>query len=120
MANTSLELLRGTLDVLVLKTLSWGPAHGYAVASWIEQVTDDALRVEEGSLYPALHRLERRGWVESVWGLSENNRRAKYYQLTDEGRRQLRAEASSWASFAEAVGKVLKSTERPAWAGGHA
>ena len=109
-------MLRGTLDVLILKTLSWGPAHGYSVASWIEEVTDDALRVEEGSLYPALHRLEARGWVRSEWGLSENNRRAKYYELTAEGEGQLRAEASSWARFARAVGKVLNSAERPAWA----
>ncbi len=120
MADTNLELLRGTLDVLILRTLAWGPVHGYAVASWIEQVTDDALRVEEGSLYPALHRLERRGWVESEWGLSENNRRAKFYRLTEEGRRQLRAEASTWASFADAVWKVLNSTDRPAWARGDA
>ncbi|HEV2130436.1 MAG TPA: PadR family transcriptional regulator [Longimicrobiaceae bacterium] len=116
MPERDLEMLRGTLDVLILKTLSWGPAHGYAEASWIEQVTDDALRVEEGSLYPALHRLEKRGWIESEWGLSENNRRARYYRLTDEGQRQLRAEASTWARFADAVGKVLESTEQPAWA----
>jgi PadR family transcriptional regulator, regulatory protein PadR len=116
MAHQDLELLRGTLDVLILKTLSWGSAHGYAVASWIEQVTDDALRIEEGSLYPALHRLEKRGWIESEWGLSENNRRAKFYRLTGEGRQQLRAEVSTWARFADAVGKVLNSTEQPAWA----
>jgi PadR family transcriptional regulator, regulatory protein PadR len=113
---TSLELVRGTLDVLILKTLSWGPAHGYAVASWIQQVTGDALRIEEGSLYPALHRLERRGWVEAEWGLSENNRRAKFYRLTEEGRRQLSAEARSWGHFVEAVGKVLHATEQPSWA----
>ena len=116
MSTRELELLRGTLDVLILKTLSWGPAHGYSVASWIEQVTDDALRVEEGSLYPALHRLEARGWVRSEWGLSENNRRAKFYQLTGEGEAQLGREASSWARFAQAVAKVLSSSERPAWA----
>lgn len=116
MSKTDLELLRGTLDVLILKTLSWGAAHGYAVASWIEQVTGDALRIEEGSLYPALHRLDRRGWIEAEWGLSENNRRAKYYTLTKEGRRQLGAQTSSWLRFAEAVGQVLGATERPAWA----
>ena len=115
---TDLEMLRGTLDVLILKTLSWGPAHGYAVASWIEQVTGDALRIEEGSLYPALHRLEKRGWVEAEWGLSENNRRAKFYRLTAEGRSRLGAEASTWTRFAEAVGKVLTSAEQPAWARG--
>lgn len=116
MAKAELELLRGTLDVLILKTLSWGPAHGYAVASWIEQVTEDALRIEEGSLYPALHRLERKGLIESEWGLSENNRRARYYRLTEEGRRQLQAGLSHWGRFAEAVGKVLGGSEQPAWA----
>jgi PadR family transcriptional regulator, regulatory protein PadR len=118
MAKSELELLRGTLDVLILKTLSWGPAHGYAVASWIEQVTDDALRVEEGSLYPALHRLERRGLIESEWGLSENNRRAKFYRLTESGRRQLQADSSNWGRFAAAVAKVLGGEEEPAWARG--
>lgn len=116
MGKTDLELLRGTFDVLILKTLAWGPAHGYAVASWIEHVTDDALRIEEGSLYPALHRLERRGLVQAEWGLSENNRRAKFYTLTAEGRAQLSAETSSWSRFVEAVGKVLNATEQPAWA----
>ena len=102
------DLLQGTLDVLVLKTLSWGPMHGYAVARWLQQVTDDVLQIEEGSLYPALHRLERRGWVESEWGVSENNRRAKYYSLTAEGRKQLRQEAATWRTYAEAVFKVLE------------
>ena len=104
----TLDLLQGTLDVLVLKTLTWGPMHGYAVAGAIRERTDDVIFVEEGALYPALHRLERRGWVESDWGLSENNRRAKYYQLTAAGRRQLRAELSAWARYVEAVGKVLQ------------
>ena len=116
MVERDLELLRGTLDVLILKTLSWGPAHGYAVASWIEEVTGEALSVGEGSLYPALHRLERRGLIESEWGTSENNRRAKFYALTSAGRRQLQMEASSWARFARAVGEVLGSQRRPAWA----
>jgi transcriptional regulator len=102
-----IDLLQGTLDVLILKTLSWGPMHGFGVARWIERVTDDELRVEEGSLYPALHRLERRGWVDSEWGLSENNRKAKFYRLTTAGRRQLRAEATAWERFARAVGKVM-------------
>ena len=118
MSTRDLEMLRGTLDVLILKTLSWGPAHGYAVASWIEQATGDALRIEEGSVYPALHRLEKRGWISSEWGLSDNNRRAKFYQLTAEGERELRAEASTWVRFAEAVGRVLNSADRPAWATG--
>ncbi len=103
----SLELLQGTLDVLILKTLSWGPRHGYAIARWIRDTTDDVLRIEEGALYPALHRLQKRGWVEAEWGLSENNRRAKYYQLTARGRQQLRAEASVWSRYSAAVTKVL-------------
>ena len=103
----NLELLQGTLDVLVLKTLTWGPRHGYAIARWVRDTTDDLLRIEEGSLYPALHRLEKRGWIEAEWGLSENNRRAKYYQLTTKGRQQLRAEAETWARYSAAVTKVL-------------
>ena len=102
-----MDLLQGTLDVLILKALSWGPLHGYAVVRWIGQRTEDALRIEEGALYPALHRMEERGWIEAEWGVSENNRRAKFYRLTDEGRRQLHAEAVSWQRYAEAVGKVL-------------
>jgi PadR family transcriptional regulator PadR len=104
-----LDLLQGTLDVLILKTLSWGAMHGYAVSRWIRQRTDDVLAVEDAALYQALHRLERRGWIEAEWGLSENNRRAKYYRLTTEGRRQLRAEASTWRRYAEAVFKVLET-----------
>jgi transcriptional regulator len=113
-ATSSVDLLQGTLDVMILKTLSWGPRHGYAVARGLQQLTEDVLRIEEGSLYPALHRLERRGWVESDWGLSENNRRAKYYKLTAEGRRQLRAEASTWATVSQAVSRVLAATVAPA------
>ena len=116
MSRESVELLQGTLDLLILKTLSWGSAHGYGIARWIQQVTGDVLRIEEGSLYPALHRLEKRGWIRADWGLSENNRRAKYYELTARGRQQLRAEASTWSVFAEAVSRVLTSTEQPAWA----
>lgn len=101
------DLLQGTLDMLILKALSSGSMHGYEVARWLELQSDDALRVEEGSLYPALHRLARRGMVKAEWGVSENNRRAKYYTLTSEGRRQLRVEASSWENFASVVGKVL-------------
>lgn len=104
-----LDLVQGTLDVLILKTLSWGPRHGYAVARWLHDTSGDVLRVEEGALYPALHRLERRGWIESEWGLSENNRRAKYYQLTRQGRQQLRAKSSSWTRYAGAVSKVLSA-----------
>jgi PadR family transcriptional regulator, regulatory protein PadR len=103
----SLDLLQGTLDLLVLKTLSWGPAHGYSVARWIQLLTDDVLRVGEGSLYPALHRLERRGWIKATWGASDNNRRAKYYELTRTGRKQLETETDAWQRLTSAVGLVL-------------
>ena len=112
--STSLDLLQGTLDLLVLKTLSWGPAHGYSVARWIQQLTDDVLQVGEGSLYPALHRLEERGWVESEWQRSENNRKAKFYRLTSTGRAQLRAESQTWSRFSIAISKVLQASEQPA------
>jgi PadR family transcriptional regulator PadR len=104
------ELLHGTLDALILKTLSWGPRHGYAVARWIEEITNDGLQIEEGSLYPALYRLERRGWIEAEWGISENNRKAKFYHLTARGKDQLRVETTQWAQFAAAVSKVLLAT----------
>jgi PadR family transcriptional regulator PadR len=108
-------LLRGTLDLLILKALSWGPRHGYAVAEWIKSITDDELLVEEGPLYTALHRLEKQGWLTSEWGLSDNNRRAKFYELSRSGRTQLRAEVSSWDRYARAVGKALVAA-RPATA----
>ena len=101
------EMLQGTLDMLILKALAGGAKHGYGIARWLEATTEDVLRVEEGSLYPALHRMQRRGWVESEWGYSENNRRAKYYSLTTEGRRALRQERAVWGRFTEAVAKVL-------------
>ncbi|HEV8449732.1 MAG TPA: PadR family transcriptional regulator [Gemmatimonadaceae bacterium] len=116
MPDQSIELFQGTLDLLILKTLSWGSTHGYSIARWIQQVTGDVLRVEEGSLYPALHRLERRGWISAEWGLSENNRRAKYYELTPRGRQQLRAATSTWSTFAGAVTSVLTSADQPSWA----
>jgi len=116
MAKEPVELLQGTLDLLILKTLSWGSTHGYGIARWIQQVTGDVLRIEEGSLYPALHRLERRGWIAAEWGLSENNRRAKYYELTPRGRQQLRAATSTWSTFANAVSSVLTSADQPSWA----
>ena len=109
MGDTSLELLQGTLDMLMLKALSWGPQHGYGVAELIRMRSGEALKVEEGALYPALHRLEKRGWLESEWGLSENNRRAKYYQLTSQGRKQLRAKTAVWSDYAAAVFKVLQT-----------
>jgi transcriptional regulator len=115
-AEHAVEVFKGTLDVLILKTLSWGPTHGYAVSRWIRQVTDEALSIEEGALYPALHRLEQRGWVSAEWGLSDNNRRARYYRLTPQGRAQLRREVSGWDRFAAAVSKVLSSTDQPDWA----
>ncbi|HJU75972.1 MAG TPA: PadR family transcriptional regulator [Gemmatimonadaceae bacterium] len=102
-----LDLMKGTLDLLVLRTLAWGPAHGYAVSRWIAERTRDVLTVEEAALYQSLHRLERRGMVESEWGLSENNRRAKYYSLTSAGRRALRAESNAWRQYATAVSRVL-------------
>ena len=110
---TSLDLLQGTLDLLVLKTVSWGPAHGYAIARWIQQLSGSTLTIGEGSLYPALHRLEAREWITSEWRLSEHNRRAKFYSLTPKGRAQLGAEAATWAAFVAAVGKVLAATEQP-------
>ena len=104
-----IDLLQGTLDMLILKALTRGPSHGYAVVRWIQQATDDALRVEEGSLYPALHRLEKRRWISSSQGLSENNRKAKYYKLTAQGRKQLSAELSNWERLSEAITKVMQT-----------
>ena len=109
MAGQDLQLLQGTLDVLVLKTLSWHPRHGYEIAQWIRETTDAALQVEDRALYVALHRMEARGWLESEWGVTENNRKAKYYQLTREGRQQLSAQTDSWSRYAAAVFKVLKT-----------
>ena len=106
---SDLDLVRGTLDVLVLKTLSAGPLHGYSVARWIKEASGDALLVEEGALYPALHRLERKGWVESEWGLSDNNRRAKFYRVTASGAAALAEESSSWRRYVSAVDRVLES-----------
>ncbi len=107
------KLLQGTLELLVLKTLSWGPMHGYGIAHWIERTTGDVLRVEEGSLYPALYRMARKGWLEAEWGTSENNRRAKYYELTPEGRRQLTEQSSGWKRLAAAVSHAVTTTEAP-------
>jgi PadR family transcriptional regulator PadR len=109
---SSLDLLQGTLDLLVLKSLSWGAMHGYGVATWIRERSEEEFLVEEGALYPALHRLERRSWVESEWGLSENNRKAKFYRLTGKGRAQLKSEVSLWERYVSAVGKVLRTAER--------
>ena len=107
MADSPKDRLHGTLDVLVLKTLSWGPRHGYAVARWLEDTTRSGLQIEEGSLYPALYRMEQRGWIDAEWGTSELGRKAKFYKLTAAGRRQLRAETKEWTDFARAVSLVL-------------
>lgn len=104
-----MNLLKGTLDAMVLKTLSWGPMHGYAVTRWIRRQTDGALEIDDAALYQALHRMERRGWVEAEWGLSENNRKAKYYSLTPQGRRQLAEEVRSVRRYAMALLKVLEA-----------
>ncbi len=101
------ELLQGTLDLLILKTLARGKLHGYAIAEWIHQTSEDALRVEEGALYPALHRLELRGLLASGWGVSENNRRAKYYRLTAAGRKRLAEETESWRRTSGAIERIL-------------
>ena len=101
------ELLHGTLDTLILKTLSWGPRHGYAVARWIQETTDDALEIGEGSLYPALYRMERKGLIEAEWGTSETGRDVKFYRLTSAGRARLKLELAQWAQFTTAVSKVL-------------
>jgi PadR family transcriptional regulator, regulatory protein PadR len=111
MRGSQLQLLQGTLDLLVLKALLFGPRHGYDVARWIEATTDGELAIEEGALYTALHRLEKRGWLASEWGASEHNRRAKFYELTREGHRQLTARADTWRRYAEAVFKVLAAAE---------
>jgi PadR family transcriptional regulator, regulatory protein PadR len=108
MGSDRAELLQGTLGILVLKALLGGALHGYGIARWVEGRTDDVLRIEEGSLYPALRRLEDRGLVQSEWGLSENNRRARFYAITPAGRAHLRAEAAQWLAFAEAVTRVLR------------
>lgn len=102
-----LDLPQGTLDLLILKTLALEPQHGWAISERIQQISSSILQVQQGSLYPALHRLERRGWIKARWGASENNRRAKYYELTRTGRRQLEAETDNWRKLAAAVGQIL-------------
>jgi transcriptional regulator len=114
MAVQSIEFLKGTLDLMILKTLSWAPAHGYGIARWIEQCTDDVLQVEEGSLYPALYKLEEAGFIVADWGVTENNRRAKFYRLTAAGKKQLRLSHDYWAKFANAVTRVLEISPKPA------
>ncbi|HTX41484.1 MAG TPA: PadR family transcriptional regulator [Acidobacteriaceae bacterium] len=104
------EMLRGTLDMMVLRTLATGDAHGHTIAKVIERTSDNVLEVEQGSLYPALHRLEERGWLTSYWGASENNRKAKFYRLTPRGRRQLAAQTDRWRQMARAIGRVMGET----------
>jgi transcriptional regulator len=107
MPSSSKALLHGTLDALILKTLSWGPRHGYAIARWLEDGADDAIVVEEGSLYPALYRMEKKGWIEAEWGVSDLGRKAKIYRLTSQGAKQLRAEVAGWRAFEAAVSRIL-------------
>lgn len=107
MVETELQLVRGTLDTLVLKALAFGPRHGYAVAEWIRDTTGNTLQIEDGALYTSLHRMERRRWLTSEWGVSENNRRAKFYRLTHAGREELDSARRTWARYAEAVSQVL-------------
>ncbi len=109
MSKKKTDLLQGTLDMLILKSLAAGPRHGYDVARWIQFTTNDALKIEEGSLYPALHRMQKHGWLESEWGLSDTNRRAKFYKLTRTGRAQLKREVNTWETLVQAIGLVLNS-----------
>jgi len=109
-----IELLQGTLDLLILRTLLWGPAHGHAIAKTIERNSEDVLQVEQGSLYPALHRLIKRRWISAEAGTSENNRRAKYYQLTAKGRKQLNLETTKWDKLARAIARILRPEEQEA------
>ena len=107
MTEKRLELPQGTLDLLILKAVALEPLHGWAISERVQQISSDVLRIQQGSLYPALHRLERRGWIKARWGISENNRRARYYQLTKSGRRQLEVERDAWVKLAAAVAQVL-------------
>ena len=104
------SLLQGTVELLLLKRLSWGPMHGYGIARWIETSTDDVLRVEEGSLYPALYRMIRKGWIKGDWGTSHNNRRAKFYRLTKAGERELEEQADGWVRLSSAVSRAVRAT----------
>lgn len=109
MANTRTDLMQGTLELLILKTLSRDPMHGYGIAQRIHEAVEDLLKVEDGSLYPALYRMEERGWITSDWGLSENNRRAKFYKLTRAGRKQLDSESANWERVSQAVTRILQT-----------
>ena len=111
-ADDSLPLLKGTLDLLILKTLSWGPLHGYAIATWLEQRSDGTLGVDDSALYQALQRMEGRGWLAAEWGVTENNRRARYYKLTTAGRQRLRTESETWARYTQSVTAILSLATR--------
>lgn len=110
MSNPRIDLPQGTLDLLILKTITFEPLHGWAISERIQQISNEVLQVQQGSLYPALHRLERRGWIKARWGASENNRRAKYYELTRAGRKQLENEQDSWRKLTAAVAQILETT----------
>lgn len=114
MADRDVDLIQGTLNILILRTLAWGPANGYAIAQWVRELTGGGIELEEGALYPALHRMEHRGWVAAEWGVSRNGRRAKFYRLTTAGRRALRERTEGWERLVAAVGKVLYAEARPA------
>ena len=114
MATPEVDVLQGTLDMLVLKALSWTPMHGYNILDWLRRATDFELRLEDAALYPALHRMEARGLIASEWGLSENNRRAKFYRLTPAGRRALQSEAARWQRYVALVARVLAAAQQPA------
>jgi len=114
MRNQPIDFLRGTLDLLVLKTLSWGPSHGYAIARWIEQCTNDAFAVEEGSLYPALYRLEEQGLITADWGVTDKNRRARFYRLTAAGKQELKTSQEYWQRYTGAVSKLLVTSPQGA------
>lgn len=109
MPGPDADFLRGTLDALILKTLSWGPRHGYAIVRWLEDSSRETLRIAEGSMYPALYRMELRGWIEASWGMSELGRRAKFYALTSKGKARLRAEVTAWRRLSGAVGRILEA-----------
>lgn len=109
MANDRIDLPQGTLDLLILRTLALGPQHGWAISERVQQISSDVLQIQQGSLYPALHRLERRGWIKAKWGASENNRRAKFYELTSAGKKQLAVEMDIWLKLTAAVTQILES-----------
>ncbi len=108
-SDSNLQLIRGTVDVLILKALVWGPRHGYAISQWIREITNNALLVEEGSLYPALHRTARKGWIEPRWGISDTGRRARFYELTEVGRERLTSEVERWRLYAGAIERALSA-----------